>query len=615
MKSEDFVHEITQTSAIFGRNSEASVSFSGTEAYTDGKEIVLPSMPQGMELDNDAVMVMRGYLDHEAGHIRHTDFTNLKGFVNAHGEETKAIFNCLEDIRLEHKVMDEYPGAEKNLRALGKASLEEDLPKLEAASKLGVYGEDATFPNINLSILTQGRKEYSDKETYDKQSSFLTDKWKAWGDKWREEVLNCDNSNQVMNMAISIAKMLEQSRQDQKDKSEGKEPKNEGQGLDGDPSEFTFDKDGDPTKGDGKGNTSGKPTKAEANAASSEIGDYNSFCDKFVKKKIDGYLENKYSDKKVKYRVLTTKFDEVFSKDSKNKRKDERLEDLRKGTAQDYEKVKAAIGGGINTMKSRLRRALMATERRDWDFGREFGKLDTKRLAAGYQGVQSVYKQRKEREELDTSVMMLVDLSGSMSGRKVEVARDAVIAFSECMEGTQIKYQVVGFDNGACHSDTPGLRNMIDKAERSGKVFHRVEPLNIFKFKAFNEPLRTAKGAISTIDNMSNGNNSDRDAVLWCLQELSKQPTRRKILMVLSDGQPANYMIPDRNSSLLTTALKDVIGCSLRDYGVETVGIGILTDHVKNLYPKSVSIQNVNDLSGAIFTQLANLLTGGKVTL
>ena len=43
------------------------------------------------------------------------------------------------------------------------------------------------------------------------------------------------------------------------------------------------------------------------------------------------------------------------------------------------------------------------------------------------------------------------------------------------------------------------------------------------------------------------------------------------------------------------------------------VGIGILTDHVKNIYPKSVSITKVNDLSGAIFTQLSNLLTGGKV--
>lgn len=44
-------------------------------------------------------------------------------------------------------------------------------------------------------------------------------------------------------------------------------------------------------------------------------------------------------------------------------------------------------------------------------------------------------------------------------------------------------------------------------------------------------------------------------------------------------------------------------------------GIGILTDHVKEIYPKSVSITKVEDLSGAIFNQLSNLLTGGKVRL
>ena len=45
MKSHDLVYEIQQTAGIFGRNKEVSVVFEGDQAYTDGSEIVLPSLP------------------------------------------------------------------------------------------------------------------------------------------------------------------------------------------------------------------------------------------------------------------------------------------------------------------------------------------------------------------------------------------------------------------------------------------------------------------------------------------------------------------------------------------------------------------------------------------
>ena len=72
--------------------------------------------------------------------------------------------------------------------------------------------------------------------------------------------------------------------------------------------------------------------------------------------------------------------------------------------------------------------------------------------------------------------------------------------------------------------------------------------------------------------------------------------------------------IREYGRSSLVLGLKNAID-ECGQHGVECVGIGILTEHVKDIYPKSVSINNVNDLSGAIFNQLSNLLTGGKVRL
>jgi len=302
----------------------------------------------------------------------------------------------------------------------------------------------------------------------------------------------------------------------------------------------------------------------------------------------------------------------VFTKTSNNKRKDHRQKGIQDTPAIEYEQVKNNLGGLVNTMKAKLRRALMAKENRDWDFGREFGKLDTKRLVAGSMGSSVVYKQRKERYELDTAVHFLIDLSGSMSGNKIRVARDAAVAFSECLEGTQIRYQISGFDNGG---DTGGLGRLVREAQKGSKKYHRYEPLNLFKFKDFNQSLQLAKGSVAAISECSSGNNSDRDAVVWAYHELLQRPEKRKILFVLSDGQPANATINvDEYSARgpLVMGLKNAID-ECGQNGVECVGIGILTDHVKDIYPKSVSITKVEDLSGAIFNQLSNLLTGGKV--
>jgi cobalamin biosynthesis protein CobT len=606
MKAEDFVHEITQTSAIFGRQKDVAVEFQGDQAYTDGSTIVLPSLPQGMEFSREDVLAIRGYLDHEAGRIRHTDLTLVKPFGDAHGREAHAIANCLEGIRLEAAVMREYPGSEKNIRGIFDSIKDKEVEFISGHPEL--YGDKATINNVTAAITTLGREDYLSSNYKEAVMPMIQPKWQAWGRKWREEVLKCKNTKEVMNMALAIKKLLDETTQMEQEKpEEGKGDPQEGKGLDGNPEDFTFDPDGDPTKG-GKGKPQdGKGKEVEGPTAPSE--DTSKFCDTLLKDRVDQFLKYKTTDKKVKYRVFTTKHDEVYSTTSTNKRVDERVDTMRRGTSQGYESVKSKIGGQVNTMKARLRRALMAKERRDWDFGREFGKLDTKRLVSGFQGAQGIFKQRKDRVEANTCVMLLVDLSGSMSGDKVDVARDSVIAFAECLEGTQLKYEINGFDNGSRY--TTGLQDAIGK-QKNGAKFHRVEPLNIFQFKKFDDPLRVSKGAIGAIGEMANGNNSDRDAVLWCLQRLAQQRTQRKILIVLSDGSPHNFTINiERNE--LTKALTDTVSSAMKDYGVECVGIGIQADHVSEIYKQSVVIDDVKDLSGGIFNQLSELLTGGKV--
>ena len=615
-KGHELVHEIQQTAAVFGRNKECNVVFEAdgetAVAYTDGTEITLPSLPDNLEFTHEEVMTMRGLLDHEAGHVRHTDFASVKKFGDTQSQQAFSISNTLEDIRLESLVMEEYPGSQKNFHVMRESIGAKELEYTKSNKELFTT---ITAPAIQSAIIRAGTLGYAgenNKAMYD----MLPDRFKAWGKKFSDLARQCKNTDEILNLALAVEKLLEESTLNKEPEpmpEDGEKGTGSGKGLDGDPEDFEFDPNGDFTEG--KTPRSGDVPKELKDAQGNKMLEGPiEWIKETTRGKVDKYMsEVKASGKD--YRVLSTRYDEVFTKTSTNKRKDYRQKQMVESTAAEYEAVKMKLGGLVNTMKAKLRRALMAKESRDWDFAREFGRLDTKRIVAGSLGSPVVYKQRKDRMELDTAVHFLIDLSGSMGGSKCKVAMEATVAFSECLEGTQIKYQISGFDNGG---DGDGLSDLVYKAQSSRKVYHRYEPLNLFKFKDFNQTLQLAKGPISCIGSCASGNNSDRDAVIWAYHELLQRPEKRKILFVLSDGQPANATINVRDEysarSPLVKGLKDAID-ECGEHGVECVGVGILTDHVKNIYPKSVSITKVDDLSGAIFNQLSNLLTGGKVRL
>lgn len=613
-KGHELVHEIQQTAAVFGRNKECTVVFEADgnkeTAYTDGKEITLPSLPDNLEFTHEEVMTMRGLLDHEAGHVRHTNFDSVKKFGDTQSEQAFSIANTLEDMRLEKLVMEEYPGSQKNFHVMRETVGAKELEFTRANPDLFTT---ITAPAIQSAILRAGALDYAgenNKAMYDD----LPERFKAWGQKFSDLAKQCKNTDEILNLALAVEKLLEESTLNKKPEPmpEDGQPDKGGKGLDGDPADFEFDPNGDFTEGKpSKGK--GQPTQGRDSQGNKMLEDIIEWAKENTRDKVDKFMKSA-NPSGTDYRVLSTRHDEVYTKTSSNKRNDSRQQEIANAPAADYEKVKMQLGGLVNTMKAKLRRALMAKESRDWDFAREFGRLDTKRIVAGSLGSPTVYKQRKDRMELDTAVHFLIDLSGSMSGSKCRVAMEATVAFSECLEGTQIRYQVSGFDNsGGYETD---LRNLVSEATSSGKKYHRYEPLNIFKFKEFNQSLQLAKGPISCIGECARGNNSDRDAVVWAYHELLQRPEKRKILFVLSDGQPANAMINigDYGRGPLVLGLKNAID-ECGQHGVECVGIGILTDHVKDIYPKSVSINNVNDLSGAIFNQLSNLLTDGKVRL
>ena len=77
-------------------------------ACTDGGTIYLPSLP--INAPEQLVGLVNGYLDHEAAHIRHTDFGTLNQTPMSNLERYAC--NVIEDWRVETTIIKRYPGCQ-----------------------------------------------------------------------------------------------------------------------------------------------------------------------------------------------------------------------------------------------------------------------------------------------------------------------------------------------------------------------------------------------------------------------------------------------------------------------------------------------------------------------
>jgi Mg-chelatase subunit ChlD len=106
---------------MHGRKQNIHVRFSGQEAYTDGTTVNLPHPGAGSVITREQELVLWGYIDHEVGHIQQTDMIHwmkeapqlVKSGPN--GMAIKALWNLIEDVRMEMKVIERYPGSQFTL--------------------------------------------------------------------------------------------------------------------------------------------------------------------------------------------------------------------------------------------------------------------------------------------------------------------------------------------------------------------------------------------------------------------------------------------------------------------------------------------------------------------
>jgi cobalamin biosynthesis protein CobT len=275
-----------------------------------------------------------------------------------------------------------------------------------------------------------------------------------------------------------------------------------------------------------------------------------------------------------------------------------------------FMEAKDDVNSQIGTLRRKLTTALQVRTQVHFQGDKEDGELDQDSLYTLKQRNPRVFAQQTQAVKTDTAITLLVDLSGSMGHSETKKCIDGsrrshqtrawyamrtAVALAETLNSLGVPFEVLGFHNGW---DMPGSAELRARwVEVNGAT--RWAPFHITPFKRFDEAYRRCRCRFSNFD--GRGNNGDGDAVMFAAKRLAQRPEKRKMLIVISDGQPAG----PAEKAVLQADLNRVIK-EVTTSGIEVYGIGANTTSVEDYYNKHngashVVIDDLDKLAVCVF--------------
>ena len=295
------------------------------------------------------------------------------------------------------------------------------------------------------------------------------------------------------------------------------------------------------------------------------------------------------------YKVFTNKYDEIAKAESLEKA--EEILKLRKNLDQQL----ITFQDLITKLANKLQRQLLASQKRAWEFDLEEGLLDTSKLTRIIMDPYSSlsFKREKDLEFKDTVVTLLIDNSGSMRGRPITIAAICADILSRTLERCSVKVEILGFTTKNWKGGkSREIWNNNSKPKNPG----RLNDLRHIIYKSADTQWRMAKNNLGLM--LKEGllkENIDGEAINWAFNRLGKRKEERKILMVISDGAPVDY---------LEKHLKRVVK-HVEKSDIEILAIGIGHD-VSRYYSKAIKITDVQELGDVMIDQLSYLFNDKK---
>lgn len=661
MKNLKFMEVTANTSKAIGRNNNVTVQF-GNVAKTDGNIITLPKLQALGNISQQEQMVFQGYRDHETLHVLCTGMNDPKvkeeiRELNAQEFET---LNGLEDIRIERCGAQAYVGMKANIQAMNQkifGSIKEDLNKRNA-------NPEETFAPIDYALLllsgkvrrNAGYDQDFSMEVYDNASQNWKDlvaKWEkiiediptGWDGTTIDQSLATKGIQQIIgkvpNFIIDVEKVNskeQKQKEEQQNQQDNKKTKNntdgslqlslEGQSNSNQSSSSSSKTDSQPSSG-----SSSSPSKLDKDQLMQEA----------LQEIIDKTSEETGDDRKANQTRKSNSFADNWVLTSIPKVAIAPQQDAVKM----FDHFIADSRQDVMVTKRGLELALQAKQNVDMVGGFRNGKLDNRRLTSAINGDNYVYRRRGEGKDIDTSVSILVDLSGSMQdgiddnhrntkisdndSRAIVASRVSYILCKAC-ESVGCKTEVIGFpgegiyrdelfDNPESLSGGVSLLNLDSKNTYYAHGSLEIKESFVTATTAGNYPIKgTAyllKERGERVDNpwprcgfglafpLSCGGTPIAEWIEVCLSRIQSYQEKKRLLIVITDGDIA-YGDARWIRSMRKFADKEKI---------HVLGVGIgeaLTSELNLAFGNCVVAKDKDSFSNKLISKVAKIISEDK---
>ncbi len=309
------------------------------------------------------------------------------------------------------------------------------------------------------------------------------------------------------------------------------------------------------------------------------------------------------------YHAFTTAYDEIIEADALAPAEElQRLFETLMQKVKQYHTVTSRLA-------TRLQRLLLAQQTRQWIYELEDGMIDNARLSriVSRPDITTIYKIEKDTDFRDTVVSLLIDNSGSMRGRPITIAALSADILARTLERCGVKVEILGFTT----RDWKG--GFARKAWLEGGRKPdpgRMNDLRHIIYKSADQRLNRARRSLALM--LKDGilkENIDGEAILWAVQRLRARREQRKILMVISDGAPVDDSTLSANSGgYLDQHLRQVIAQVEKAGDIELLAIGIGHD-VTRYYSRAVTLHDVEQLGDTMLKEITRLFAKEDIRL
>ena len=244
-----------------------------------------------------------------------------------------------------------------------------------------------------------------------------------------------------------------------------------------------------------------------------------------------------------------------------------------------YSPQAPAIAAEASSLAKQVQRLIQIKAAEDREVGMRSGRIHARSLYKVPTGGDDIFwRKNNPIVTKDSAIFVLGDASGSMRGLPYTSLAASYLILNEATSKLGIPAEYTLF------------------SERSVPEY--------FLIKKFNERV-SGEQIIARMGHCESymGNNPDGEALIWAARRLLSRPEKRKILLVLSDGQPATRALGDAHTHLIKVAAE----VSKR---VDLFGIGLMTDSVKDFYNQYVIVNDPNELDKMFLNILRKKIIG-----